>query len=128
MAREKASGSAAPVEHVAEIGAARAGTMPVLPATASPAPAVNAGEERREARHTARDRELERLRKIEANYEKDRAEIAREKTPALARSESHEVGHAEENFNGKSLSKREIARMTKDFQEEVVHSSQIKST
>jgi hypothetical protein len=73
MAREKASGSAAPVEHVAEIGAARAGTMPVLPATASPAPAANAGEERREARHTARDRELERLRKIEANYEKDRA-------------------------------------------------------
>jgi hypothetical protein len=42
-----------------------------------------------------RDAELERLRKIEANYEKDKAALAREKAPALARSESHEVGHAE---------------------------------
>ncbi|MDR0312031.1 MAG: hypothetical protein LBI14_00375 [Treponema sp.] len=39
--------------------------------------------------------ELERLRKIEANYERDKAMLARQKQPALARSESHDVGHAE---------------------------------
>jgi hypothetical protein len=43
----------------------------------------------------AQERELERLRRIEANYEKDKAMLAKEKTPALARSDSHEVGHAE---------------------------------
>jgi hypothetical protein len=43
----------------------------------------------------ARDTEQERLRKIEANYEKDKAVLAKEKQPALARSESHDVGHAE---------------------------------
>lgn len=42
-----------------------------------------------------RDGELERLRKIEANHEKDKASLARQKQPALARSESHDVGHAE---------------------------------
>jgi hypothetical protein len=41
------------------------------------------------------DPELERLRRIEANYEKDKAMLAREKAPALARSASHDVGHAE---------------------------------
>jgi hypothetical protein len=38
---------------------------------------------------------MERLRRIEANYEKDKAKLAREKAPALARSASHDVGHAE---------------------------------
>jgi hypothetical protein len=44
----------------------------------------------------AQDPELERLRRIEANYERDKAMLAREKAPALARSDSHEVGHAED--------------------------------
>jgi hypothetical protein len=43
----------------------------------------------------ARDAGLEQLKKIEANYEKDKAALAREKQPALARSESRNVGHAE---------------------------------
>jgi hypothetical protein len=43
----------------------------------------------------ARDTEQERLRKIEVNYEKDKAVLAKEKQLALARSESHDVGHAE---------------------------------
>ncbi|MDR0320587.1 MAG: hypothetical protein LBI28_03720 [Treponema sp.] len=43
---------------------------------------------------TAMNAELERLRKIEANYEKDKASLARQKQPVLARSESHDVGHA----------------------------------
>ncbi|GHV53902.1 hypothetical protein AGMMS49579_13500 [Spirochaetia bacterium] len=46
-------------------------------------------------RRHERDAELERLRRIEANYEKDKAMLAKEKVPALARSDSHEVGHAE---------------------------------
>jgi len=43
---------------------------------------------------TPRDAELGRLRKIEANYEKDKASLTKQKQPALTRSESHEVGHA----------------------------------
>jgi len=43
----------------------------------------------------ARDAELERLRRVEANFEKDKAALARRKQPALARSESRDVGHAE---------------------------------
>jgi hypothetical protein len=53
------------------------------------------GAERRQGRKDARDVELERLKKIEANYEKDKAMLAKQKAPALARSESHDVGHAE---------------------------------
>jgi hypothetical protein len=37
--------------------------------------------------------ELARLRRIEANYEKDKAMLERQ--PALARSDTHDVGHAE---------------------------------
>jgi hypothetical protein len=43
---------------------------------------------------SGRDAEFERLQKIEANFEKDKA-LERKKQPALARSESHDVGHAE---------------------------------
>jgi hypothetical protein len=41
------------------------------------------------------DREAERMARINAHYEHDRAVLAREKTPALARSDTHDVGHAE---------------------------------
>jgi hypothetical protein len=41
------------------------------------------------------DAELERLRRVETNYERDKAAMVREKAPVMARSESHEVGHAE---------------------------------
>jgi hypothetical protein len=57
----------------------------------------------------ARDTELERLRRIEANYEKDKAALAREKQPALARSESHDVGHAGKIEDDENLDK--IARL-----------------
>jgi hypothetical protein len=58
-----------------------------------------------------RDAELERLRRIEVNYEKDKSALAREKQPALARSESHDVGHAqgvgnEINNDGKRMKKK----------------------
>jgi hypothetical protein len=42
-----------------------------------------------------RDLELERLRRIEANYEKDKAMLAKEQAPALARRDSHDVGQAD---------------------------------
>jgi hypothetical protein len=42
-----------------------------------------------------KDAEIERLRQIEANYEHDKARMTKEKTPVLARSDSHDVGHAE---------------------------------
>jgi hypothetical protein len=42
----------------------------------------------------AGEAELARLRHIEANYEKDKAMLARERQPALARSDTHKVGHA----------------------------------
>ena len=41
------------------------------------------------------DREAARMTRINENYEHDRAVLAREKTPALARSDTHDVGHAE---------------------------------
>jgi hypothetical protein len=46
---------------------------------------------------TTKNRELEKLRRINANYEHDRRILEREKTPALARSATHDVGHAEGN-------------------------------
>jgi hypothetical protein len=46
--------------------------------------------------YPGRDAEIERLRRLEKNYEKDKAMLAREKAPALARSESHDIGHAED--------------------------------
>jgi hypothetical protein len=46
------------------------------------------------AARTERDAELARLRRIEANYERDKALLAREK-PALARRDTHDVGNAD---------------------------------
>jgi len=53
--------------------------------------------------------EQERQRKIEANYEKDKAVLAKEKQPVLARSESHDVGHANGTEDSDDLKK--IARL-----------------
>jgi hypothetical protein len=91
MYREKAS---APEMPMVELDPAKT-TAPAISVTAEPAPVPDPVPERREPRQDARSRELERLRKIEANYEKDKAALAREKAPALARSESHDIGHAE---------------------------------
>jgi hypothetical protein len=69
-----------------------------IPATAGGRPEESYTAEAREGvnrQFPGRDAELERLRRIEANYERDKAAMSREKAPALARSESHEVGHAE---------------------------------
>jgi hypothetical protein len=71
----------------------------------------------------AQDREMERLRRIEANYERDKAMLEREKTPALARSDSHEVGHVEGEAQNK-LSGHEERRLSNDFIEMVKGSSQ----
>jgi hypothetical protein len=89
-----------PAMRAAEIKPVKTEATPPIPVVqAAPAeptvPPVSTGMERREARQDARNRELERLRKLEANYEKDKAALAREKAPALARSESHDIGHAE---------------------------------
>jgi hypothetical protein len=84
-----------------------------------PAPVTAPVPERREPRRDGRDRELERLRKIEANYEKDKAALVREKAPALARSESHDIGHAV-SFQNDELSRMELGKMTDDFQDEIV--------
>jgi hypothetical protein len=69
------------------------------------------GDARREAgqarRYPGRDAELERLRRIEANYERDKAMLAREKVPALARSESRDIGHAE--GSGEEISHKQVA-------------------
>jgi hypothetical protein len=62
-----------------------------------------------------RDPEVERLRRIEANYERDKAMLAREKAPALARSDSHEVGHAEGEEEEESSTDRVIGRMSRKF-------------
>jgi phage baseplate assembly protein W len=64
------------------------------------------------AASSAEDAELARLRRIEANYEKDKAMLERQ--PALARSDSHEVGHAE----GKSanVDQSDIKKMTTLFE------------
>ena len=67
------------------------------------------------------DPELERLRRIEANYEKDKAMLAKEKAPALARSESHDVGHAE-GTNGRTISDTaEIKKLTRAMEREVAN-------
>jgi hypothetical protein len=57
--------------------------------------------------YSGSDTELERLRRVEANYEKDKAMLAKEKAPALARSESHDIGHAETD---EEIDLSEIAR------------------
>jgi hypothetical protein len=74
-------------------GSDKISSVSSLQAAASPVSSVTAGAA--EGRSAGRDAELERLRKIEANYEHDKAMPAKEKAPALARSASHEVGHAE---------------------------------
>jgi hypothetical protein len=75
--------------------------------------------ERREPRQDAHNRELERLRKLEANYEKDKAALAREKAPALARSESHDIGHAE-GSGKRALDGGEEKKATELFQQSVL--------
>jgi hypothetical protein len=57
------------------------------------------------------DPELARLRRIEANYERDKAMLEREKQPALARSATHEVGHAE-GVEEEVPSRMEIKKMS----------------
>jgi hypothetical protein len=70
--------------------------------------------------YNLRDPERERLKKIEENYEKDKAMLAKQKQlPVLARSESHDVGHAgggtvETGKNRKVMSK-EFNQMVKSL-------------
>jgi len=72
---------------------------------------------------SARDTELERLRKIEANYEKDKTNLVREKQPALARSESHDVGHAEGERDDVLANPRHVGKeMINEFMEEAKRS------
>jgi hypothetical protein len=68
-----------------------------------------------ETGNPAQDPELERLRRIEANYERDKAMLAKEKAPALARSDSHEVGHAEGGEEEENSTDHTINRMSKKF-------------
>jgi hypothetical protein len=80
-------------------------------------PETGAGEKIRQ--FSARDAELERLRRIEANSEKDKAMLAREKVPALARSDSHDVGHAEGNGN-KKPEVNQVKKMNNVFREAII--------
>jgi hypothetical protein len=72
-----------------------------------------------------RDAELERLRRIEANYEKDKAAMSREKAPALARSESHEVGHAEDGGEEFIEPEKASLKMSSKLLEELIKRSRI---
>lgn len=65
------------------------------------------------------DPELARLRRIEANYDKDKAMLAKEKAPALARSESHDVGHAEGTDAGMESDRSAIKRMSAKFTNQI---------
>jgi hypothetical protein len=53
-------------------------------------------------------------RKAEANYERDKAEIARKRQPALARSESHDVGHAGGEGEYDGMAPKNIANASQD--------------
>ena len=70
-------------------------------------------------RYPGRDAEIERLRRIEANYERDKAVLAKEKkAPALARSESRDIGHAE--GGGEEITMRKaVKQQLKDIAEEL---------
>jgi len=70
-------------------------------------------------RPSARDAELERLKRIEANYEKDKAMLAKERTPALARSDTHDVGHAEGVDVGAESNRSEIKRMSSKLKNQI---------
>ena len=83
-------------------------TAPTIPRTVS-------------STNTNTDGEVERLKRIEANYERDKAMLAKEKAPALARSASHDVGHAE-GTNGRVVSDTaEIKKLTRAMEREVAN-------
>jgi hypothetical protein len=69
--------------------------------------------------NSIRDLELERLRRIEANYEKDKAVLAKEQAPALARSDSREAGHAEGSGEEEVDLKKTAQRQISDIIEEL---------
>ncbi len=50
-----------------------------------------------------------RHKRIEANYEKDKANLIKEKEPALTRSITHDVGHAEEESSNEEDSPEKVA-------------------
>jgi hypothetical protein len=85
----------------------RAETDAPMPATG---PVVTAPPARRAA-----DAELESHRRKEANYERDKALERREKLPALARSETHDVGHAEGTAGKEAMSAKSVSVATKEI-------------
>jgi hypothetical protein len=92
-------------------------TADEAPETGKPAPAPVKAETA-ENGNRERDGERERLRRIEKNYEQDKAMLAKEKVPALARSDSHEVGHA--GGSGETANLQKIAKLQrKDIAKEL---------
>jgi hypothetical protein len=71
------------------------GVMPGPPFRASLAAAIPGASPASARQPQRNDAELERLRRIEANYERDKALLAREKQPLLARSIAHDMECAE---------------------------------
>jgi len=62
---------------------------------------------------------IDRLKRIEANYEKDKAMLAKERAPALARSDTHDVGHAEGVDVGAESNRSEIKRMSSKLKNQI---------
>jgi hypothetical protein len=90
-------------------------TPPMLDAVDSPlaSPSFPASGVPPLASRAERDAELARLRRIEANYERDKALLAREK-PALARRDTHDVGNADADEQTDSPEKL-AARLYRDI-------------
>ena len=84
----------------------------VTPAAVTPAASAT-------RRPSARDAEIERLKRIEANYKKDKAMLAKERTPALARSDTHDVGHAEGTDQDNQDIKRIAKQLSKNVKDEL---------
>lgn len=68
---------------------------------------------------SAKDTEIERLKRIEANYKKDKAMLAKERAPALARSDTHDVGHAEGTDQDNQDIKRIAKQLSKNVKDEL---------
>jgi hypothetical protein len=112
----KAGGKGVPLPgaHIAAAGGVSGANTPIETGNAIGNAMSNTSPAQQFPKRQAGDTELERLRRIEVNYERDKAALAREKQPALARSESRDVGHAQGSAEAEAGQTKQFIRELSD--------------